>query len=120
MTNREWLFSLSDEELAVRILYDHCRCCINHDSVGCKGGNCIGKDGVIEWLNKKHKEPMPTLKVGDIVQTKPYCRYVAIDSLVLVRAENKERVYLCDIGDIVQIYRSEGAEYKCIWMVANE
>jgi len=121
MTNREWLNSLSNEELAKWKILNMCAVCvyaINEGEICQNGGRDIRKGcplGISEWLNKKHIEPMPTLKAGDIVQTKPYCRYVAIDPIILVRAESKERVFLCDIGDIVMIWRSEGEEYQCIW-----
>ena len=113
MTNEEWLNTLSIEKKA-KIFAKFCNLCIYGSSdKDCLENVC--ENGIKEWLKKEHKEPIPTLKAGDIVQTKPYCRYVAIDSIILVRAENKERVFLCDIGNIVQVWRSEGAEYQCIW-----
>lgn len=115
MTNREWLNNLNNVAMAYKILPPGCECeyCIINANCNHIAGDCINK--LVEWLNKKHIEPMPTLKVGDIVQTKPYCRYVAIDPIKLVRAESKKQVFLCDIGDIVMIWRSEGEEYQCIW-----
>ena len=115
MTNEEWLNTLSIEEKA-KFFARFCNLCIYDSSdKNCLENHC--ENGIKEWLKKKHIEPIPILKVGDIVQT-PFCRYVAIDPLILVRVGNKERVFLCDIGDIVEIWRSDGAEYQCIW-VAN-
>lgn len=113
MTNEEWLGGLSTEEKA-KFLARSCNfCSYDCDNNYCSENHC--ENGIKEWLKKKHKEPMPTLKAGDIVQAKSYCHYVAIDPIILVRAESKERVFLCDIGDIVMIWRSEGEEYQCIW-----
>jgi hypothetical protein len=129
MTNREWLDSLSNEELGTFLgkAISQCSLCHYQDIPECSG-NC--EKGITKWLNKKSNterlkqeyiEPMPTLQVGDIVQTRPYSRYVAIDPITLVKAKNIERVCLRDIGDIVQIWRLEGGEeYRCIWRADNE
>lgn len=51
MTNREWLESLSDEEL-LKIIYIYC--------VAMKGGECPGglscKECQLKWLQAEHKE----------------------------------------------------------------
>ncbi len=51
MTNREWLESLSDEELAEK-LYDCSECIFD--------GSCIGEyyceDGHLKWLRAEHEE----------------------------------------------------------------
>ena len=117
MTNEQWLNTLSTEEKA-NFFVKNCNLCI-HDCVDKYRSENICENGIKEWLKKEHKEPLPILKVGDIVQTKSYCRYVAIDSIVLVKTESKERVFLCDIGAIDKIWRSEGAEYQCIWKADN-
>lgn len=56
MTNREWLRSLTDNELA-EIFYDNdlggiCNICA-YDCIECRELEC--HDGVVEWLQKEHK-----------------------------------------------------------------
>lgn len=65
MTNREWLNSLSDEELAEKVFPNNgCVFCAYND------GNCHQKDctkGQVDWLKQKRTEHMPELQVGDII-----------------------------------------------------
>jgi len=75
MTNREWLYCLSDEELA-KYINDNCLCCDccvknvdgGHYCVSTERGYC--ENGIKKWLNAKHEIPMPELKIGDIVNVK--------------------------------------------------
>lgn len=59
MTNREWLNSLTDEELA-EIQHDHdmwigCKCCaFDRGDYNCRLTSC--EQGTINWLKAKHKE----------------------------------------------------------------
>lgn len=63
MTNREWLNSLSNEKLAEKL----------HEKGKC--GLCIWEykecmdcaNGITQWLDKKHIEPMPQIKEGDYI-----------------------------------------------------
>lgn len=54
MTNREWLESLSDEELAIVI--GGCNCCVYDDTDDCadKVDTCCG--GRLKWLQAEHEE----------------------------------------------------------------
>ena len=60
MTNREWLFTLSDEELV--LIFQSCRCCVYHGDFTAKRrrDRCLMPrdkscdDGVIEWLKREH------------------------------------------------------------------
>ena len=60
MTNREWLRSLTDDELA-EIFCDNdlgniCNICVyRNDRKGCKNVMCC-EDGVSEWLKQEHKD----------------------------------------------------------------
>ncbi len=59
MTNREWLESLSDEELANFIFMEGCKCeTCEYD--GNKGNKCLEPcsciDGKTKWLGATHKE----------------------------------------------------------------
>ena len=68
MTNREWLNSLSDEELAKWLdKIANCTVCVNHVAGGssCLMSDCVG--GISRWLKQKRTEPMPELQVGDII-----------------------------------------------------
>ena len=49
MTNREWLMSLSDEELA-----DHIDCADYYDWTDCLKYSCRGCK--LQWLKAEHKE----------------------------------------------------------------
>ena len=53
MTNREYLFSLSDEKLAEAL--SDCRCCVGnvHDATMCGKYDC--KTGRLKWLRAEHK-----------------------------------------------------------------
>lgn len=57
MTNREWLESLSDEEVA-RCMKHSCLYCIFHVGLGVctasPGYSC--QNGIALWLQKEHKE----------------------------------------------------------------
>lgn len=64
MTNREWLNSLSSEELAKNVLMQNtCELCLNYNEK--RPNFCRGKDsddclkGFVEWLNTERIEPMP-------------------------------------------------------------
>lgn len=52
MTNEKWLNTLSVEKKA-RVISDNCAYCTYHE--------------ITEWLNKKHLEPMPEIKIGDVL-----------------------------------------------------
>ena len=59
MTNREWLRSLTDNELAEIFcdidLSNICNmCAYRNDRKGCINAACC-KDGVLEWLAQEHK-----------------------------------------------------------------
>ena len=56
MTNREWLESLSDEELAKLILEstDCDFCAYQANSIDCYDKSC--KTGHLTWLQAEHKE----------------------------------------------------------------
>lgn len=65
MTNEKWLNTLSIEEKA-KFLVRSCNFCIHDcDNNDCSENHC--KDGINEWLNAEHKEPMPELKAGDVI-----------------------------------------------------
>ena len=54
ITNREWLESLSDEELALKLRIGlMCNFCINGKDNNC-GANC--NTGIIQWLKAKRGE----------------------------------------------------------------
>ena len=55
MTNREWLATLTDEQLVkvMRVFReDWCSCCADNYSKGDKCGFCF--DGQVEWLSQEH------------------------------------------------------------------
>lgn len=66
MTNREWLNKLSDKELAGEL--HGCKQCAYNGKFGCERPeykNCV--DGIMEWLNSKHDNPMPEIEAGDYI-----------------------------------------------------
>jgi len=72
MTNRKWLRGMSNEEMA-KLISNHNSCyfCLY------KGGKCIDdtqlllcENGICEWLNSEHGNPMPEIRVGDVLQFK--------------------------------------------------
>lgn len=69
MTNREWLNSLSDEELAKWLdKTANCTVCVNHvaGESSCPMSDCVG--GISRWLKQKHTEPMPKIQIGDVLE----------------------------------------------------
>lgn len=66
MTNYEWLKSLSIEDMAEMIGDATCEMCFyNRHNQKCTSQGCV--EGVAKWLKYKHIEPMPEIKVGDVI-----------------------------------------------------
>lgn len=63
MTNRQWLMSLSDEDLAATLCATSCEICWHNPC--CNGESC--PDGIIKWLKAKRIKPMPELQIGDCI-----------------------------------------------------
>lgn len=56
LTNREWLESLSDDELVFHLLTECLNCEYHNLTAGCvapRGKDC--KDGILAWLRAEHK-----------------------------------------------------------------
>lgn len=85
MTNEEWLNTLSVEKKA-KFLARSCNFC-SYDCANdyCSENHC--EEGIKEWLKKKHIEPMPEIKAGDLVFYSKESYYVALtpDKLVTLR-----------------------------------
>lgn len=66
MTNREWLESLSDKELAKSLGYVNCDmyCVYYNDSDKCRHNSC--EAGITEWLQEEHKEPKKGLTAAQL------------------------------------------------------
>ena len=117
MTNREWLNSLSDAELAEKVFQcNECIFCAYDD------GKCHTKDcttGQVEWLKQKYREPMPEIKAGDILlSTTPSEYYIAVASDKLLTARglmvlDLEKVLRSD--QIASIKRWNGTDIETIW-----
>jgi hypothetical protein len=58
MTNREWLASLSDEQLikAIRSFKEDPCCMCEHSNMWGDDCACLCFDGQVEWLNMEHKD----------------------------------------------------------------
>ena len=91
-----------------------CDVCAYGSTKHCFKNKTECREGMIKWLDW-NSNPIPEIKVGDIVDT-IYYALVAIDHNVLVRSATKERMVLNDAGKIERIWRfnSEG-EYEMIW-----
>lgn len=98
MTNREWLTSLSDSELAVMINEEcSCNCCTHYVdgeyecSVDDKGNICI--KGIEAWLNAEHEKPMPELQAGDMfIYTQSQITFYGVcvyDNIVYLPGEDR-------------------------------
>lgn len=120
MTNEEWLNTLSTEEKA-KIIARSCNLCsYDSDNGYCADSLNVCKNGIKEWLKKKHIEPMPELEAGDIV-VYGGLSYVAISSTTLVCREMEKQYRLEDINSkIKNIQRYNGSTYQCIWRADNE
>lgn len=69
MTNREWLRSLSNKELT-KLICNHGSCYF----CSYRENKCIDdtlfqdcENGICEWLNSEHDNPMPEIRIGDAV-----------------------------------------------------
>lgn len=119
MTNREWLNSLSNEELARFILHDKCDSC----SLESKTEGCHMKcaEGITEWLDKKRTEPMAEIKIGDLLtfagKKTEYTGIVVDDDTVFLHAEEKRHYLKLLIKDCVNIRRYDcwKDEWETIW-----
>lgn len=132
MTNRKWLRGLSNKELARLInKNDTCDFCIRSINGDCDSERCESseycEEGIVEWLNAKYKNPMPKLKVGDILRFrfKDGIR-VYIASVVgegyMYSPDSGYR--LAEINDshyrIVEIWRFDGKKLNIIWRADND
>ena len=103
---------MSVEELANKIgEKGRCGFCVRKCDGGCS--NC--EDNIIRWLNQE-VNPMPTLEVGDIVDTNNGLSYVAISPMTLVSRDQRKQ---CDLEDItriiIRILQYNGDCYQTIW-----
>ena len=118
MKNIDKIRQMSAEELAKFILRDKCDSC----SLGSKTEGCYMKcvEGLSEWLNQEIN-PMPKLKVGDVVKTE-YGEYVVIDDdNKVVNPTTMRRTIFNNISATTRfIYRFSEDEYKVIWSVYND
>lgn len=126
MTNREWLNSLSNEEIAKVINQSCCRLCIGkNDGKYCYEHDC--DEGIKEWLNKKHIEPMPEIKAGDYIVYKKggsLYRAVCVYGNIVYRID---RGWCCNYGDEMQEktisikrYDVANGTLEDVWKAENE
>lgn len=72
MTNREWLRSLSNKELT-KLICNHGSCFFcSYRANKCMDDTLFQdcENGICEWLNSEHGNPMPEMKAGDFIYTK--------------------------------------------------
>lgn len=62
MTNREWIESLTNNDLALLLVGDECVLC-GHEAT-CDG-HC--KENLMEWLDAEHKIPARTFTESDLI-----------------------------------------------------
>lgn len=132
MTNREWLNKLSDKELAGEL--HGCKHCAYIGEFCCERPeykNCV--DGITEWLNAEHIEPMPELQVGDIVEIAPSDgipakRYVILPNYVAIlvndfsRPQPATRITIESLRALScrMVWRYFPNEYLVIWRADSE
>lgn len=82
------------------------------------------EDGIKEWLNEKHIEPMPELKAGDILlSTTPSEYYIAVASDKLLTARS---LMVLDLEKLLRhdqiacIKRWNGTKIETIWRYDDE
>lgn len=124
MTNREWMNSLSAEELGTFLgkAISQCSLCHYQDIPECSG-NC--EKGTTKWLNAKHENPMPEIKAGDLLfygkGNESYYVAIAPGKLVTLRGyvvvdlENAIRN-----DSIIAVSRYTDGTLTTIWRADNE
>lgn len=133
MTNREWLNSLSAEELYEFDKEGMCHKCIYHRQDGCdntepiatKSYHNVCKKGYILWLNQE-RNPMPEIQAGDILFTGNISDfYVAIAPNMLVKANcfvvlDLANVLSHDKIEYVARWKDEINDIERIWRAEND
>jgi hypothetical protein len=120
MTNREWLNSRDNKEMA-RIISDSCAYCTYHENRNCSGG-CV--EGITEWLNAKHEKPMPEIKIGDVLRFKISNSNKVHTATVIGEGYMYSSDYgLTTIGNshykIIEALRFNGEKLETIWRTDN-
>ena len=115
MKNIDKIRAMSAEELAEKLdRKGKCGLCI-WEYAECGFCAC----GITQWLNQEIN-PMPKLKIGDVVKTE-YGEYVVIDDNKVVNPTTMKRTVLNNICVTTRfIYRYSEDEYKEIWSVYND
>ena len=121
MTNKEWL-NLNNRVMAEKILPPGCECeyCVLNADCNHIAGDCINK--LVEWLEQEHIEPMPKLRIGDVL------RFRLKDDLQKYTASVVGEGYiyspdsgygLAEIDDsnyrIFEVWRFNGKKLDVIW-----
>ena len=129
MTNYEWLNALSVEKKAEWIEWlddtTTCEVCAYHidEEKFCKPLQ-LCKEGIIEWLNAKHIEPMPEIKIGDVVFVRIGGHFEKLVVMSDVYASNLHNMMVRwrELDDIKKIERmnDEKEMMECIWRADNE
>ena len=123
MTNREWLNKLSDKELAGEL--HGCKHCAYIGEFCCERPeykNCV--DGITEWLNAEHIEPMPELQVGDVLTSNTNQTFIVVhkDYAYDVSEERIDSLnYVLSVYAIVDVSRFDiNGKCQLIWRADNE
>jgi hypothetical protein len=115
MKNIDIIRAMSAEELAIwKNKPCPCRCEFN------KNCNIVCK-ALIDWLNKENN-PMPNLKVGDILTSKEKRLWIVVGESCCIDPIGHERK-LCAALDILKIDRVHSGFTNCfdtIWRADNE
>ena len=124
MTNEEWLNTLSTEEKAKFIARSCNLCSYDSDNGYCSDSFNVCKNGIKEWLKREHIEPMPEIKIGDVIYCnicKSRARFVVMSD---IHASNLNGIFIRwrEKNDIWKIERmnDETGFLEVIWRADDE
>lgn len=128
MKNIDKIRQMSAEELAYCIR-DSCLCCSNGEcGPDASTDGCL--QGIMEWLNQEDN-PMPILKIRDIVETVDN-RYVVLDNNVAISVAGKccekQPAIISEVNEIIENetisyiwrYSPLTRKFEKIWRADNE
>ena len=127
MNNREWLNNLNNRAMAEKILPPGCECeyCILNADCNHITGVCVNK--LVEWLEQEHIEPMPKLRIGDVLRFKFKDGLLKYTGSVVGEGYmySPESGYgLAEIDNshyrILEVWRFDGKKLDVIWRTSDE
>lgn len=120
MKNIDKVRTMTAEELA-KLCQNRCKMCVCQEKYYCRN-SCA--EGIVEWLQQEHIEPMPEIKIGDVIYCnicKSRARFVVMSDIYAI---NLKGIFIRwrEKNDIWKIERmNDGTGFlEVIWRADNE